>query len=295
MVALHYLGEHEEEVALRAGRAGSGAGVEGSLEMFRQKDVAPPPAAEVPELSVAAESLQPSAEEEAARVPDDLREGAGLGPHFFETHLLELGEIALGPLLLRKSAASGARSLRRALEALDAEELQEDTRAAVARAVKRLSEVYGEELDRLREDRRAPGRVREERELDQDELDRLMARIQGPFDKLAPRFRQLEEEQDRLATRLQELAEGPPGGDDAGVAEVAETWRRALRELDHGFRSAWGDALREVRLAWETLLLPRLGELADMSRRKIPEWAQLALLALATFLAVGAAVLLLGG
>lgn len=295
VVAVHYLTRDEEEDALELSRGRRGGEEAGSLEMFRQKDVAPPPAAEVPELSVAAESLPSSAEEEAAEIPEDLRKGAGLGPHFFETHFLELGEIALGPLLLRKSAASGARSLERALGSLDASELQEDTRAAVARAVGRMTEVFGDQLERMREERRAPGRIRDERELDQDELDRLIARVQAPFDKLAPRFRRLEEEQDRLATRLEALAEGPPGSDDTAVSEVADAWRRELRKLDRGYRSAWAEAVREVRRAWESLLLPRLGEVAEMSRRRIPEWAQLALLGLLTFLVVGALVLLLGG
>lgn len=294
VLAVHYLSRDEEEVMVELARGDAG-GEEGSLELFRQKDVAPPPAAEVPELSVAAESLPASAEGEAEEIPGDLREGAGLGPHFFETHFLELGEIALGPLLLRKSAASGARSLRRALDALDATELQDDTRAAVARAVERMVEVYRDQLDRLWEERRAPGRIRDERDLDQDERDRLTARVRAPFDKLAPRFRKLEEEQDRLVARLEALAEGPPGTGDAGVSQVADAWREELRKLDRGYRSAWTEAVREVRAAWESLLLPRLGEVAEMTRRRVPEWVQLALLGLLTFLVVGAAVLLLGG
>ncbi len=295
VVALHYLDRDEEEAVREAASAPDGTSPDGSLEMFRQKDVAPPPPAEIPELSVAAESLPATAEEAAGRVPDDLREDAGLRPHFLETHFLELGEIALGPLLLRKSAASGARSLERALEALDAGELQDDTRAAVSRAVRRLTEVYDEELERLRGARNVARSSLEARALDRDELDRLTARVQAPFDQLAPRFRELEEAQESLRVRLEELAEGPPRGDDAGVDRAAEAWRVELRRLDRGFREAWKEALEELRRAWGSLLLPRLAEMADVQRRRIPEWARLALLGILTFLVVGAAVLLLGG
>jgi hypothetical protein len=295
VVALHYLERDEEEAIREAASETEGASRAGSLEMFRQKDVAPPPPAEIPELSVAAESLAATAKEAAGRVPDDLRDDAGLRPHFLETHFLELGEIALGPLLLRKSAASGARSLERAVEALDAGELQDDTRAAVSRAVRRLTEVYDQELERLRGERNVARSSLEGRALDPDELDRLTARVQAPFDQLAPRFRELEEAQESLRVRLEELAEGPPRGDDAGVDRAAEAWRVELRRLDRGFREAWKEALEELRRAWGSLLLPRLTEMADVRRRRIPEWARLVLLGILTFLAVGGAVLLLGG
>lgn len=297
VVALHYL-RRDEEDAVRAVATGAGTGGEagaGSLEMFRQEEVAPPPAAEVPELSVAAESLHSTAEEAAERVSGELQEGAGLGPHFLETHFLELGEIALGPLLLRKSAASGARSLERAVDALDAAELQDDTRIAVSRAVRRLTEVYDNELERLGGEKNAPHRVLEERELDEDAIDRLTARAHAPFDQLAPRFRELEEKQERLKARLREVAEGPPGGEEGGLERLAGAWRDELRRLDRGFRSAWREALEEFRRAWESLLLPRLSEMAEAPRRRIPEWVQLVLLGILTFLAVGAAVLLTGG
>lgn len=286
---LVYLFPEEREEALEAARRGAAG--EGSLEMFTRSEVAPPPPAELPELSTAAGSLQPAARREAERIAGGGREF--LPDHYFETHFLELGEIALGPLLLRKSAASGARSLERAARALDAGELQEDTRAAVARAVERLDAAYGERLGRLVDDRRAPGRLREELALSEDERADLTTRAQAPFDKLAPRFRELEEEQTRLLTRLEVLAEGPPDAGDRGVGELAEQWRGALRRLDRGYEEAWAEALEEVRRTWSSTLLPRLDDLASMERRRIPEWLQLALIALGTAVAVGAAVLLL--
>lgn len=285
---LLYLTSGEREKLLRA------AGGEGSgpLELFSRREVAPPPPAELPELSTAAGSLQPAARREAGRLPGE-GDRDYLPDHFFEMHFLELGEIALGPLLLRKSAASGAQGLERAARALDAGELQEDTRAAVARAVDRLAEAYAEHLERLADARRAPGRLREQLSLTEDERADLTTRAQAPFDKLAPRFRDLQEEQGELLTRLEVLAEGPPDGGDRGVDELAERWREALRSVDRGYEEAWAEALREIRGTWGSTLLPRLDDVASMERRRLPEWVQLALIALGTALIVGIAALIL--
>jgi len=286
---LVYLFPEERQEALEAARR---TGEEGSLELFSRSEVAPPPPAELPELSTAAGSLQPAARREAAEMsPDSDRDF--LPEHYFEMHFLELGEIALGPLLLRKSAASGAQGLERAARALDAGELQEDTRAAVARAVSRLDEAYREHLRRLVDDRRAPNRLRAELELTEDERADLTTRAQAPFDKLAPRFRELEEAQTKLLTRLEVLAEGPPDGSDRGVEKLAEEWRGALRRVDRGYEEAWEEALDEIRRTWASTLLPRLSDVASMERRTIPEWLQLTLIALGTALVVGTAALLL--
>ena len=286
---LVYLFPEERQEALEAARR---TGDEGSLELFSRSEVAPPPPAELPELSTAAGSLQPAARREAGEMPPD-SDRDFLPEHYFEMHFLELGEIALGPLLLRKSAASGAQGLERAARALDAGELQEDTRAAVARAVSRLDEAYREHLRRLVDDRRAPNSLRAELELTEDERADLTTRAQAPFDKLAPRFRELEEAQTKLLTRLEVLAEGPPDGSDRGVEELAEEWRGALRRVDRGYEEAWEEALDEIRRTWASTLLPRLSDVASMERRTIPEWLQLTLIALGTALVVGTAALLL--
>lgn len=291
-LTLHYLYPGERRELLEAASS-SPAGPDGALELFTQQEVAHPPPAEIPELSVAAGSLQPEAEEASEEVPEALRREAGLGPHFFETHFLELGEVALGPLLLRKSAAAGAKGLGRALEALDARELQQDTRAAVTRSVNRLTTVYADELERLRSARRAPRRLREELGLSVDERDGLSARVHAPFDKLAPRFRELEEVQERLSTRLRELAEGPPRREDGGLPEVAERWRSALHQLDRGYQRAWREALEEVRETWTSMLLPRLARLGSTPRRRIPEWAQLVLIGAGTLAVVATLALLI--
>ncbi|MBT8479808.1 MAG: hypothetical protein KJO06_12880, partial [Gemmatimonadetes bacterium] len=81
------------------------------LELFSRGEVSPPPQAELPPFSLAAGSLQEVAERAAANVPGELQAKVAMRDYFFETHFRELGEIALGPLLLRKSAAGGAYSL----------------------------------------------------------------------------------------------------------------------------------------------------------------------------------------
>lgn len=286
---LVYLFPEEREQALEAARRPDDGG---SLELFSRSEVAPPPPAELPELSTAAGSLQPAARREADEMPPE-SDRDFLPDHFFEMHFLELGEIALGPLLLRKSAASGAQGLERAAGALDAAELQEDTRAAVARAVSRLDEAYREHLGRLIEDRRAPSALGSDLALTEDERADLTTRAQAPFDKLAPRFRELEEAQTKLLTRLEVLAEGPPDGSDRGVEELAEEWRGALRRVDRGYEEAWGEALEEIRRTWSSTLLPRLSDVASMERRRVPEWVQLVLIALGTALVVGTAALFL--
>lgn len=289
---LFYLFPEEREAALRAARRRP-ASRDGSLELFSRREVAPPPPAEVPELSAAAGSLQPAARRESERVPDAGHER--LRPHFFEMHFLELGEIALGPLLLRKSAASGAGSLERAVEALDAGELQQDTRAAVARAVDRLATVYTQELDRLLEEKRSPARLRNELTLTEEERAELSARVQAPFDRLAPRFRDLEEEQKRLADRLDAVGSGPPGEGDERLEEPARDWKSALSRLDRGYEKAWGEAIEEMRRTWTSTLLPRLGQVEELPGRRMPEWVQLAIIALLALAAAAAVAFLLAG
>jgi hypothetical protein len=125
-------------------------GTEGRpLELFSRGEVSPPLQAGLPPFSLAAGSLQEVAERAAANVPGELKAKVGMREYFFETHFQELGEIALGPLLLRKSAAGGAYSLEKAIDAMNSGGLQEDTRAAVATAADRMADVYAGELERV--------------------------------------------------------------------------------------------------------------------------------------------------
>ena len=283
-VRLLYLFPEELRVAVRAARGQpESAGPE--LEMFRRRDVAPPVAAQMPVLRLNVDVLQGLAEEAVTELPVRTAERAGLSPSFFETHLLELGEIALGPLLLRKSAASGARTLARAVDAMDAGDLQEDTRAAVTNATERMTEAYGRELRGLLRARRAPSRLEARYGLSDEAREELRLRILGPFERLVPLLRQLEERQRELAEHLERVESGPPEGEEGPLEESLSAWKRSLRRVDAAYEEAWRGALGEIREVWGKRFLPLLAEVAAMPRRRVPEWVQLAMIAALTLLA----------
>ncbi len=276
-----------------AGDRPAGEGEDGSLELFARGEVAPPVRSELPEMRLSVDVLQAAAGEAAAGVPPEPAETAGLPPHFLETHLVELGEIALGPVLLRKSAAASARSLRKAAEAMDADDLREDARAAVGNAANRLAEVYEAELERLVDEKRAPPRVEEEHALGVDELEEIRLRMQAPVDRLVPVLRELEEARAELLDRLRDLEEGPPDAGEEGVERAREAWTGALRRADRAFERAWEEMVGEAADAWAERLLPSLAEVGSMRRRRLPEWATVAMLATATLLLAAAAMILL--
>lgn len=265
----------------------------GSLELFARGEVAPPVRSELPEMRLSVDVLQVSAREAADPVPPEPAETAGLPPHFLETHLVELGEIALGPVLLRKSAANSAGSLRKAVESMDAGDLREDARAAVGNAARRLAEIYETELGRLVEEKRAPPRVEEEHGLEVDEREEIRLRMQAPVDRLVPLLRELEEAQIRLLDRLRDLEEGPPDAGEEEVEAAREEWTRILGRVDRAFEEAWEEMVEEAADTWANRLLPSLAEVGSMRRRRLPEWATVALLATATLLMAAAAMILL--
>ena len=262
-----------------------------TLELFSRKEVSPPPPAELPQFSVAAGALHEVATRAAANVPGELRGRAGLEPEFFATHFLELGEIALGPLILRKSAASTAGSLRKAAEAMDAAGLREDTRAAVAAATDRMLDVYRTESERLVAERGLSGKETSSAgDLDDESRVRLRDRMQAPFDRLWTRFEGLEEQGAGLVELLDIYEDGPPGEDGAAVEEAANEWRATLGRLDAGYVGAWRELVEEIEKTWSTELLPRLVRTATQRREGMPEWALLAGLGIVTLLLVGALV-----
>jgi hypothetical protein len=277
-VRLLYLFAEEVQATIRAAR-GMPESRGPELEMFARREVAPPVAAEMPVLRLTVDALQSLAEEAAGELPVRTAERAGLGRSFFETHYLELGEIALGPLLLRKSAASGARTLRRAVDAMDAGELQEDTRAAVTNAAARLAEAYDRELTPQLESKRVPSRQRGRFRVSDEAREEIRLGLLGPFERLVPLLQQLEERQRELSERLETLESGPPeGGDEALDASVAD-WKRTLRRVDAAYEEAWRDALGEISEVWGKRFLPSLAEVGAMPRRRIPEWLQLVIIA----------------
>lgn len=265
-----------------------------TLELFSRKEVSPPPPAELPQFSVAAGALHEVAGRAAANVPGELVGRASLDPDFFQTHFLELGEIALGPLILRKSAASTAGSLRKAAEAMDAAGLREDTRAAVAAAADRMLEVYRRESERIADERGLSSRSRPaDASIDPELREQLRGRMQAPFDRLWSRFGELEEQGARLVELLGAYEDGPPGDGDTRVDEAAEEWRATLGRLDAGYVGAWRELVEEIERTWSSDLLPRLVETATREREGLPEWVLLVGLGILTLLVVAVVVFLL--
>jgi len=292
-IRLRYLFPEEIRAVVRTAESAlSEPPADRPIEMFSRKEVAPPTPAELPEFTASVGSLQEASERAAAEIGDDLRNRAGMGPHFFETHFMELGEIALGPLLLRKSAASEAHGLSRAVAAMDASGLHQDTQAAVGQATDRLVTVFQQEVRRLGAERRLPSRDLKERELSSEQRLDLASRLQAPFDRISPMFGKLKEQQEALLERLGALEDGPPDAGEESVEDAANEWRGTLRRLDRAYESAWRDMSGEIERSWESQFLPELGELAAMSSRR-REWTQLVLIGVATTLIAAALVFII--
>lgn len=291
---LRYLFPEEVRAALRVSERTPPERTEASaaLELFARSEVAPPVPARLPELSVSVETLQEAAARAAEEVPDGLRESGGLSPHFFELHLQELGEIALGPLMLRKSAAAGNASLRRVLELMDVRGLREDADAAVRASAERLADAYGKEAGRLAGDRvhrrRPPAPLR----VGEAEREAIARRMAEPLGRLAPLFARLEACQEGLRSRIEAYEAAPPDAEDAGLEEAAAEWRAALRRLDRAYGTAWREMLDEIVQVWSVTLLPRLVRARAEQSGGPREWVRIAGAVAAVLLLAAVAVLL---
>jgi len=293
-LTIRYLFAEELGAVLYAASQQPPEGTEGRpLELFSRGEVSPPLQAGLPPFSLAAGSLQEVAERAAANVPGELKAKVGMREYFFETHFQELGEIALGPLLLRKSAAGGAYSLEKAIDAMNSGGLQEDTRAAVATAADRMADVYAGELERVAASRGVD--ISGDRDLTLGDAGRsfLLERMQGPFDRLWERFGDQGDQETELRRRIAELEAGHPDQDDSEMHGAAEEWRAAMVRLDRGYEGAWREMVEEIERAWSTDLLVRLTLVGRMTKPRIPEWAQLAALAAITLLLAAVLVFVL--
>jgi hypothetical protein len=293
-ITLRYLFAEELGAVLFAASQEPPEGMEGRpLELFSRGEVSPPPQAELPPFSLAAGSLQEVAERAAANVPGEGQAKVGMREYFFETHFQELGEIALGPLLLRKSAAGGAYSLEKAIDSMNSGGLQEDTRAAVATAADRLVDVYTGELERVAGSRGVD--VTGDRSLALGDAGKafLLERMRDPFDRLWERFGDQGEQEAELRRRIADLEAGHPDQDDSEMHGAAEEWRAAMVRLDRGYEGAWREMVEEIERAWSTDLLMRLALVGKVEKPRIPEWVQLAALAAITLLLAAVLVFVL--
>lgn len=289
-LTLRYLFPEEVQAIARAARRSPEPDdpPDAAIEMFAKGEVAPPPAAALPEFALSAEALRHACDAATARVEVTPVLETSFGPRFFEQHFQDLGEIALGPLLARTSAASGAGSLGRAVDALAAEQLREDVEAAFRTASNHLLRVYAGEVDRLANRRRLGTEVADEaREVD-DERGRLEASFARNLEALAPTFERLLARQHLVLQRLKAAEHAPPDADDGGLEEAAEAWRKDVVALDRAYGDAWSDVLVEIADLWSERLLPRLLHLTAVPSPRLSEGARLAILATVTFAIVAA-------
>lgn len=266
-----------------------------AIEMFARREVAGPTPARLPEFATSKQTIRARAEEVARDVSAELRASAQLEAGFLTDHFAELGETALGPLLFRKSAAGRARSLAKAVEAMDAGALQDDARAAALNSLRRLTDAYERELRRLLLGKRKAQRLGSELALSEAVKESLKGRFLAPVHDLAPQLQRLESAQADLLVRLERLEEGPPEGEEAQLDEAADEWHAALVAVDRSFDTAWQELLSEIGVVWSETLLPQLAEGASAPRQRVPEWLKLLIIGLITTLAVATAVLLFRG
>jgi hypothetical protein len=266
---------------------------EEAIEMFARREVAGPTPARLPEFTTSAETIRQQAEKEAAKLPSDLPTRIGLPDDFFADHFQALGETALGPLLFRKSAASRARSLTKAVEAMDASALQDDARAASLNSLGRLAERYDRELSRLLQGKRRAQKLGAELAVSEALRDSLQRRFLAPVHNLTPQFQRLEHAQAELRLRLERLEEGPPEAEESELDEAAEEWHSALVLVDLDFATAWQELLPEIGVAWSESLLPALAEAAAAPPQRVPEWVKLLVIGLITTIIVATVVLVL--
>lgn len=288
---LRYLFPEEIRAALRVATRLPGPTEEetpaGALELFARGEVAPPVPPRLPDFRLTVEEVRRESAAQAARIPDGAREGAGLPGAFFQTHFRELGEIVLGPLLARRSAAAAAASLHATLEVLDAGELRADTDAAVAASAARLAEAFEAEARRVLHGAGGRRRRRVVPRLTEAERDALTSRLRQPLTALSPLFSRLESCQESLLQGLEAYEGGPPEGMGEALEGAGEEWRAALARLDGAFGNLWKRLLGEVSDTWREVLIPRLVSARSTPRRRMTDATRLVVFAGAVLLAVG--------
>jgi uncharacterized damage-inducible protein DinB len=257
-----------------------------AIEMFAKGEVAPPPTADLPEFALSSEALRAACEAAAARVPASQALKERLGPAFFERHFQDMGEIALGPLMLRKSAAAATGSLSRAVEALDAEQLREDAGAAFRAASDHLFHVFGTIVQSLAVERRLDRATLAEVTATPDERERLATTFERVSDELGAALEPVLARQHILLQRLQATEHAPPEAEDDSLEEAAEAWRAEILTLDRAYGAVWSDVVVEIADIWTERLIPRLNHIATLRGRRLSENARLAILASVTFTVV---------
>ncbi|WP_420633576.1 hypothetical protein [Candidatus Palauibacter sp.] len=260
---------------------------DGALEMFDKGEVTRPLPARPPQFSEATNTLQRACEAAVARVKIDPSIGERFDRRYFERHLQTLGEIALGPLMLRRSAALEAGSLMSAIEAMDAEQVRQDAIAALDSVTVELLRVYGSEVRTLVKAKR----------LDREHAEKALAAADEPslresmaqhIEALNPAFNGVVARQQLLLQQLHARDLAPPEAEEAGVEQAIASWRNQVARLDVAYGAAGAEVLLELAALWSGRLIPSLRGLTALRGRRLSERARLCILAIVTFLAVAA-------
>ncbi|WP_420637110.1 hypothetical protein [Candidatus Palauibacter sp.] len=287
-VTIRYLFPEEIQAVLRVARktpAPPDPG--GALEMFAKGEVTRPLPARLPEFSEAADTLRSACDTAVERVRIDASIGERFDRVYFQRHFQALGEIALGPLMLRRSAALKAGSLMSAVEAMDAEQMRQDAIAAFRGVAEELARVYGNEVRHL---------VRAKR-LDREHGERAFAQMDGPslweamsrrIETLDPVFDAVLARQQLLWQRLHARDLAPPETEEAGVEEAIVAWNEEVTRLDAAYGAAGGEVLMEIAARWSDRLIPALRGLTALRGRRLSDGSRLTILAIVTFFVVAA-------
>ncbi|MYA33351.1 MAG: hypothetical protein F4164_05570 [Gemmatimonadales bacterium] len=260
---------------------------DGALEMFDKGEVARPLRARLPDFSVGADTLQRVTEAAVERVRIDLSIGESFDQRYFERHFRTLGEIALGPLMLRRSAALEADSVVGAVQAMDAEQMRQDATAAFRGAAEELVRVYRAEVQAVVRTRR----------LDRDKGEKALAAAQEPalreamskhIDALGPAFDAALARQQLLLQQLHARDLAPPEAEEASVEEAIRAWTEEVTKLDRGYVSAAAAALLEIGALWSDRMIPGLRALAALRARRLSKRSRWAILAIVAFFVAAA-------
>ncbi len=259
-----------------------------ALEMFDKGEVARPPRARLPDFSVGADTLQRVCGAAVDRVRIDRSIGESFDRRYFERHFRTLGEIALGPLLVRRSAALEADSVAGAVQAMDAEQLRQDAGAAFRGVAEEVVRVYSAEVEAVVRTKRL-GRDKGEKALAAVEEPALREAMSKHIDAVKPAFDAALARQQLLLQQLHARDLAPPEAEEASVEEAIRAWTDEVTKLDRAYVSAAAAALLETGSLWSDRMIPGLRALAALRARRLSKRGRWAILAVVAFF-VGAAL-----
>ena len=260
---------------------------EEAVEMFGRGEVARPLRAPLPDFSVGADTLQRVCEAAVDRVRIDPSIGESFDRRYFDRHFRTLGEIALGPLMLRRSAALEADSVAGAVQAMDAEQMRQDAIAAFRGVTEELVRVYTAEVQAVVRTK-GPGRDKGEEGLAARGEPALRETTSKYIGALDPAFDAALARQQLLLQQLHARDLAPPEAEEASVEEAVRAWTNEVTKLDRAYVSAAAAALLEIGALWSDRMIPGLRALAALRARRLSKRGRWAILAIVTFFVAAA-------